>query len=339
MGVRIALKGEMGVTLHTGDLDFGDIVRYAREAEALGYEGFWVTEENGKEAFCLLSMLAQATTRIRLATGIVNFYSRSPMSLAMGASTIYRLSGGRFALGLGTGGVGFTVRGHGMQIEKPVARARESLEIVRGFLTQKRFSYQGRWLNVRDFHLREGPLEGELPIYLAALGPQMVRAAARHYDGFIMNWPSDEAIAEYRSLASSEASKAGRDPKDVKILTLLMTVGDPTDAASVDAMRRGLAFYCASPHYLHIAEVSGLGRQARKVKEVWEARDYTAAARLVTDQMVEKLSLCGTLEQCRKRLRSMIDGGVYPIIYPVPRHDRVVDDHIETARLAASYLE
>src|SRR5439155_6387913 len=125
---------EMGATLHTGDLSFEEISRYAREAEALGYEGFWLTEENGKEAFSLLSLLARDTTRIRLATGIVNFYSRSPMTLAMGARTIDRLSGGRFALGLGTGGIGFTVRGHGIPIEKPVARAREVVEIVRGFL-------------------------------------------------------------------------------------------------------------------------------------------------------------------------------------------------------------
>ena len=67
------MQGEMGVTLHTGDLEFGEITRYAREAEALGYEGVWLTEENGKEAFALLALLARETTRIRLATGIINF--------------------------------------------------------------------------------------------------------------------------------------------------------------------------------------------------------------------------------------------------------------------------
>ena len=329
---------EMGVTLHTADLDFEDIARYAREAEALGYEGFWLTEENGKEAFSLLSLLARDTRRIRLATGIVNFYSRSPMTLAMSARTIDRLSGGRFALGLGTGGIGFTVRGHGIPIKKPVARAREVVEIVRGFLTQKRFSYDGQWYRVDAFHLREEPLERPLPIYLSALGPQMVRAAARHYDGFIMNWPTDEAIAEYQAIVNREAAAVGRDPREVKILTLMMTVGDPDDPASVDAMRRGLAFYCASPHYQHIAEISGLGPQAREIKAVWETRDYAAAAGLVTDAMVEKLSLCGTAEQCRQRLRSMIQRGVYPIIYPIPRQDQVVEDHFQTIRRAASYL-
>ena len=99
----------IGATLHTGDMGMDDILRYAREAESLGYEGFWVTEESGKEAFSTLALLANATKRIRLGTGIVNFYSRTPTLLAMGASTIYRLSGGRFELGLGSGGVGFSL--------------------------------------------------------------------------------------------------------------------------------------------------------------------------------------------------------------------------------------
>src|SRR5947207_15362578 len=113
------MQAEMGVTLHTGDLGFDEITRYAREAEALGYEGFWLTEESGKEAFALLALLAQATSRITLATGILNYYSRTPTLLAMGASTIYRLSGGRFAPGLGAGGVGFPVRGPGIEDGRP----------------------------------------------------------------------------------------------------------------------------------------------------------------------------------------------------------------------------
>ncbi len=333
------MNGEMGVCLHTGDLEFDQIVRYAREAERLGYEGFWVTEESGKEAFALLALLARETERIKLGTGIVNFYARSPMLLAMGASTLYRLSHGRFThFGLGTGGIGFTVQGHGVPIEKPVARAREVLDIVRLFLTEKRFSYEGRWHQVKNFRLREGPLDVHLPIYLAALGPRMVKVAAQKYDGFIMNWPTAEAVAEYRAVVAREAAAVGREPSDVKLFTLLMTVADPNDPASIDAMRRGLAFYCASEHYLHIADISGLGPQARRVKEVWETRDYKAAAGLVTDEMVAKFSLFGTPERCRQELRRLLDAGVYPIIYPVPRHDRMVEDHFETARLAASYL-
>jgi alkanesulfonate monooxygenase SsuD/methylene tetrahydromethanopterin reductase-like flavin-dependent oxidoreductase (luciferase family) len=331
------MRHEMGITLHTGDMGMDDILRYAQEAESLGYEGFWLTEESGKEAFAVLAVLARATKRIRLATGIVNFYSRSPTLLAMGASTIHRLSGGRFALGLGSGGVGFMERGHGIKTERPLARARETVEIVRGLLTSKRFSYDGQWFTPRDFHLREGPVDGAIPLYLAALNPKMVGVASRVADGFIANWLTEESLQEYQGIIQREATAAGRDPKQVKILTLTMTCVDPNDEAAMTAMRRGLAFYCASEHYHHIAEISGFGRQAKEIKAVWETGDFKGASRMVTDVMCEKFGLAGSRDACRKRLRWMLDAGVYPIIYPLPRHDRMVEDHFATIRLAAEY--
>jgi probable F420-dependent oxidoreductase len=323
--------------LHTGDLGVDAILRYAREAESLGYEGFWLTEESGKEAFALLALLARATQRIRLGTGIVSFYSRTPTLLAMGASTIHRLSGGRFALGLGTGGIGFMERGHGIAIERPLRRAREAVAIVRGLLTSRRFSYEGSWFRVRDFHLREGPVDGPIPVYLSALNPKMVGVAAQVADGLISNWLTEEALEEFRAIIRREAAAAGRDPREVRILTLLMTCVDPGDEGAVSAMRRGLAFYCASPHYHHIAEVSGFGREAKQVKAAWDAGDFEGASRLVTDTMVEKFSLTGSPEACMRRLGRMLEAGVYPIVYPVPRRHRMVEDHFDTIRLAAQY--
>jgi len=281
--------------------------------------------------------LARATQRIRLGTGIVSVYTRTPTLLAMGASTIHRLSGGRFALGLGTGGIGFVERGHGLRLERPLARVRETVAIVRGLLTQPRFSYTGRWFHIRDFRLREGPLDGTLPIYLSALNPRMVALAARIADGLISNWPTEESIAELQAIIQREARAAGRDPGAVKILTLLMTCPDPADPAAVDAMRRGVAFYCASPHYHHIAEVSGLGPEVKRVYEVWQTGDFAAASRLVSDHMVEKFSLTGSPEACRRKLRWLLDAGVYPIVYPIPRRDRMVEDHLAAIRLVARY--
>jgi alkanesulfonate monooxygenase SsuD/methylene tetrahydromethanopterin reductase-like flavin-dependent oxidoreductase (luciferase family) len=319
--------------LHTGDLTFDELIQFAKAAEVQGYERFWLTEESGKEAFSLLALLARETPGIALGTSIVNFYSRTPTLLAMASRTIWDLTNGRFALGIGTGGVGFMVRGHGTGIPRPIARGRESVRIIRGLLTQKRFSYEGEFFQVKDFHLREGPIDGRLPIYVAALGPQMVRLAAQEFDGFIMNWPTAEAVSEYREAVRKAATEAGRDPGEVRILSLTMTVADPNDASSIDAMRRGLAFYCASEHYRHIADVSGFGDQARKVYEVWQTGDFKKASSLVTDGMVEKFSVTNA-----KELKRILDDGVYPIIYPVPRHDRMLEDHIETGRVAMSYV-
>jgi len=102
-------------------------------------------------------------------------------------------------------------------------------------------------------------------------------------------------------------------------------------------MRRGLAFYCASPHYHHVARVSGLIEQVERVKQAWDSGDLATASDLVTDEMVDKFSLTGSTQACRAKLRRMLDVGVYPIIYPLPRRDRVVEDHFAAIRLAAEY--
>jgi len=331
------MLGQIGMMLHTGDLSVDEIVQLARTAESLGYEGFWLTEESGKEAFAILGVLARETERINLGTSIVNFYSRSPMLLAMGASTIYRMSGGRFThYGLGSGGIGFMEQGHGIKMERPLARAKEVVDIVRGYLTSERFSYEGQWFSPKNFHLREGPLPEPIPLYLSALGPKMVGQAARIADGLITNWLTEESYELYAGIIKKEAEAVGRDPKEVKLLSLTMAAGE--DAASVDAMRRGLAFYFASPHYHPIAEVSGYGKQAREIQAVWQTRDYAAASRLVTDEIVEKFAVMGSPEIRARKLRWMMDLGVYPIMYPIMRHGHTVDDHFLVAELSASYL-
>jgi len=331
------MLGDIGVMLHTGDLSVDEIVRFARAAESLGYEGFWLTEESGKEAFSILGVLARETERINLGTSIVNFYSRTPMLLAMGASTIYRMSNGRFKhYGLGSGGIGFMEQGHGIKMERPLVRAKEVIDIVRGYLTSERFSYEGQWFNPKNFHLREGPLPEPMPLYLSALGPKMVGLAARIADGLITNWLTEESYEMYYAIIKKEAESVGRDPKSVKIFSLTMIAGE--DEASVEAMRRGLAFYFASPHYHPIAEVSGYGKEAKEIQAVWQTRDYAAASRLVTDDIVEKFAVMGSPEQRAKKLRWMMDLGVYPIMYPIMRHGHTVEDHFLVAELTAKYL-
>ena len=328
----------MGFMCHTGDLGWDDLVSWVQEGERLGYSAFCTTEESGKNAFALLAVLARATSKINLATTIVSFYTRTPTLLAMSARSIHELSGGRFGpLGLGTGGIGFMHRGHGIEIERPLARAKESIEIVRGLLTQKTFSYDGQWFKPRHFHLREGPIEQRIPIWLAGLGPKMVGTAAKVADGVVSNWLTEESLAEYREIIDESARTVGRDPSEVQIATLLMVCADPTDDAAVFAARRGLAFYCASEHYLHIADLCGLGEEARVVKRVWEERDFDRATRLVSDRLLEKFCLCGTPEENAKRIRWHFDNGVYPVIYPLPRHARMVEDHHATIRLAAEW--
>lgn len=359
---KVKKLGNIGVTLlNTGDMTMPDILRYAQEAEQLGYEGFWTTEGDGKDPFALLALAAHGTQHISLGTSIVSFYSRTPTLLAIGASTLYRMSGGRFRhFGIGTGGVYFTERGHGVKIERPVRRARETIEIIRGLLvdpevsqqsrqidarpidvrqnssTHQRFSYNGELFQLRDFRLMEGPLDGDLSIYVSAIGPNMVKLAARYANGIVTNGLTEEAYERYQALVRDEARRTGQELPMPHFFTLLMMGVESSDA--FEAVRRSLTFFFASAHYYPIMEASGYAEQARQIQLHWRSGDFVAASRVVTDTMVEKFAVMGSPAQRRQKLQGMMKRGIYPILYPVWRPGHTVDDYFEIIHLAARYL-
>jgi len=327
----------MGATLHTGDMSMEDIISYAQTAESMGLDGFWLTEESGKEAFAVLGVLAQHTQKIALGTAIINFYSRSPTLIAMGTSTIDRLSAGRMRLGLGTGGIGFMQRGHGIEIQKPLERAREYIGIIRRLVAGERITYEGKWFHPSNFRLREGPYRKNVEIYLSALNPMMTQLAAEIADGFIANCITEEYLKELRENIRIGAARSGRDPAAVKILTLTMTCVEPDDEEALLAMKKGLALYCASPHYHHIFGLSGFLEEAQRIKAIWETGDFDGAAKAMSTRMVETFTVTGSAAHCRRRLQFHMENGVYPIIYPLPRRGRVLEDMQAALRLAVEY--
>ncbi len=327
-----------GVTIHSGDHSLKDILAYGRVAEKLGYDGFWLTEESGKEAFSVLSLLSKATRKIRIGTGIVNIYSRTPTLLAMSTSTLDEISQSRAFLGLGTGGIGFITRGHGLQIIDPINRMKEYVTLIRKLIAWERFSYDGTYFHIKEFQLRQRPPRREVPIYLAGLNPKMQQLAGEVADGTIVNMLTDEGIKEIRENIRIGAERSGRDPSKIGIYTLSMTLcGKEEDA--MEAMKKTVAFYCASPHYHHILSGAGYGDDAKRIKELWDQNKHDEALKLVSDELVKSVTLSGTPREIRKRIREYISAGVYPIVYPIVRHETVWKDTIYAMKAAAGKLQ
>lgn len=358
------MLGQMGVSLvNTGDLSMEEIIQYAQEAEALGYEGFWVGEGDGKETFAVLAAVALNTRTIRLGTGDVNFYSRTPTLLAMGAATISRMSAGRFIhYGIGTGGGSWMEAAHGIPLDRPLQRAKEMVDILRGTLTPdpaqtlsspvvglpsdavvrgspvRRFSYPGKIYQMFQFRLREGPPEVLPRIYLSALGPKMIALSARVADGVISNGLSEASYYRYREIFEREAPAVGRDPDDIKLYTLTMTTADDS-GESLDALRKCLTYFFGAPHFYPIMEASGYGPAVQELRQVWRTEGILAASRLVTDEMMEAFAVVGSPEQRRQKMRWMLDRHVYPILYPVCREESVKEDCFTTMRFVAQYMQ
>src|SRR5258708_24300585 len=160
------------------------VVAYVQEADKLGYDTVWVAEAYGWDAFTICTQLACSTQRIKIGTGIVNVFSRSPALIAQTAGSLDLISNGRFILGLGTSGHQVIEGWHRVKFEGGVRRIRETMEIVRLVLKRERLNYEGE-----IFHLGMGlklithPIRDAIPISLATLTPTVVALAGETADG------------------------------------------------------------------------------------------------------------------------------------------------------------
>src|SRR3989440_11857130 len=145
-------------------------LRAAQLADELGYDSFWVPEAWGYEISTLLTEMALATRHIRLGTGILNVYSRSPGLIAMTAATLDELSEGRFILGLGPSGKNVIEGFHARKFDKPLTQVRDVIKIVRTLLSGGKLSEAGAELQeYRPFKLEMKATRPYIPIYVAAL--------------------------------------------------------------------------------------------------------------------------------------------------------------------------
>jgi alkanesulfonate monooxygenase SsuD/methylene tetrahydromethanopterin reductase-like flavin-dependent oxidoreductase (luciferase family) len=173
------------VAPYWSDLKTEELVETARLAEELGYHSIWVPEMWGRDAFSILGLIAANTKRIKLSTGIIPVFSRSPAVIAQTAATLDEISGGRMMLGLGTSGPAVIENWHGVPFDKPLQRTREYVEIIKMILGGGRVDYEGEIFSLKGFRLQFQPLRSVIPVLVAAIGPRNVRLAGESADGWI----------------------------------------------------------------------------------------------------------------------------------------------------------
>src|SRR4051794_30290862 len=168
-----------------------DNLALAQEAERLGYSVVWAAEAYGSDAATVLSWVAAQTTRIDVGSAIFQIPARTPTMTAMTAATLDVLSGGRFRLGLGVSGPQVSEGWYGVKFDKPLARTREYVEVIRMAMRRERVDHQGtNWtLPLPDgpgkaLKLTVHPVREHIPLYIAAVGPRNLELAGEIADGW-----------------------------------------------------------------------------------------------------------------------------------------------------------
>jgi alkanesulfonate monooxygenase SsuD/methylene tetrahydromethanopterin reductase-like flavin-dependent oxidoreductase (luciferase family) len=217
-------------------LSFGELRDVAAEAKRLGFESLWTPAGGVPDAFHVCAAWA-LDTGLRTGISVVPAARMwTPLALSAQAGTLAQLSGGSFVLGMGTGGYGSQFWQSVGLPDRPIAVMRRYVQTVRSLLAGEPATSDGLTLGPPSMWLGADDLR-PVPLYIAALGPQMLRLAGEVADGALLNWATPERIAASRSLVDAGAARADRQAGEVP-LTMYIRVCVDDD---VPAARRAFA--------------------------------------------------------------------------------------------------
>jgi alkanesulfonate monooxygenase SsuD/methylene tetrahydromethanopterin reductase-like flavin-dependent oxidoreductase (luciferase family) len=254
MRIGAGLDGRLG-------LPFDELRQAGREAARLGFESLWTPAGGVPDAFHVCAAWSQDSP-VRTGISVVPAARMwGPLALAAQAATVGEISGGRFVLGIGTGGYGPGFWASAGLPDRPIAVMRDYLTVVRGLLGGETVTYAGPALRVQNASLGAPGLPG-VPVYLGALGPQMLRLAGELADGALLNWATPDRIAQSRRLVAEGAVRAGRDPAEVPLTMYIRVCVDDDEAAARQALgRQVLGYAMAMPGTPPTAGYRGLFTQ------------------------------------------------------------------------------
>jgi len=316
-----------------GNLDRERIFEEAKAADESGVHSIWVAEAWGRDAFTMLTQLAERTRQIQLATGIVNIFSRTPAALAQHFATLDELSGGRMIIGLGTSGAQVIEDFHGIPFDRSMRRLREYVEVINLIIAGTPLNYEGEIFKLgRGFTLRFDPVRKHIPIVLATMNPASVRQTARIADGWLPIWTPIERIAEEVKRFRDTAAKAGRDPQSL----IVRSPGGITITKDVERAKQGVAgsfaFYVSRMgvfYYQHLSRL-GYADDVAAIKGAWENKGGSkAGTSAVTEDLQQAVGfVTDSIDAARERIAEQEAAGI-------DVHDVhvITDDNHERARI------
>ncbi len=319
------MSGEgQNVSMKTDAIIHGDLTNAEvaiRRAEDAGFDGV-VSAEISHDPFLPLVLGASATERVDLITGIAVAFARNPMSTAVIANDINRLSNGRFVLGLGSQIKPHITKRFSMPWSDPAARMREFVLAIRaiwaswndGTPLAFRGEYYKHTLMTPMFD--QGRNEcGDPRIYVAAVGPAMTTIAGEVADGLMAHGfttPSYLRNVTMINLAKGlERSNRSRGQVEVTVPIMSAIGRDESEIApKLAALRQQLAFYGSTPAYRGVLEYHGWGDVGDELNRLSKQGEWVAMGDLITDDMLKEFAVVGDLESVGAEIKQKFGGVV-----------------------------
>jgi 5,10-methylenetetrahydromethanopterin reductase len=311
-----------------------DAIKYVQYAESRGFEAVWQAESRlVRDAIVPMAAFAATTSRIKVASGVINNWTRNAAVIAATYLTLDDLAPDRIICGIGAWWDPLAQK-VGIHRSKPLLAMREVVTVVRDLLARKRVTFHGEFVHLDDVELdvvhgRKEPRN--VPIYIGATGPQMMALTGEIADGVVLNYLVSPRYNE-GALAQLEkgAKLAGRKLDDIDRPQLVVCSVDKERKKALDGARKLVTQYLGQQP--HIMKASGVSQALLdEIAQVltWPATEeqIEEAMRLVPDDVVQMITASGTPEEVKAKVREyMAYGATCPILYPLGSDVRLMID-------------
>jgi 5,10-methylenetetrahydromethanopterin reductase len=296
----------IGIEL-TPEYPLDRVVDLAERAEDAGYDAVFTScHYNNRDPFQALARIAKRTDGVALGPGVANPYETHPVALAARVATLDEGSGGRAICGIGAGDRS-TLRALDVTRDAPLNRVRETMEVARALWRGEQVTHDGTFAATDAALNFAERVRDDLPVYVGGQGPDMLRMAAKHADGALINGshPDDLAWAAERIAEGRAARTKNAGPFRALAYASVSVAADAEAARS--AARPPVSFIAGSAA-APVLERHGIDRErAAAIGEAIETGRFTDAFDAVTPAMVDAFAAAGTVDTVADRLASLLE--------------------------------
>ncbi len=297
-------------------------VELAIRAEAAGFDSVFTIEFFNRHGYVPLGAIAQATSRIRIGTGIANAFTRTPLLHASAAMDLDELSQGRMGIGLGSATRRMNEDWYDVPFSAPAKRMRELVALLRGAFSAAEgggFHWQGDFWNIRvPIYSRPHAARETIPIWIAAVNRGMIAAAGTVADGLVghpiasRRWHREVTTPGLRK--AEEA--AGQEPGTCALKPYVMTSIQEEREDAVRDAKQQIGFYFTTALYHTILDLHGMREIGERCRAALRTFDIGAMADAVPDALVEEIAIACTPDEAVDRLAQWKELTDEPLLYP-----------------------
>ena len=295
-----------------------EMIELARLADEARMESLWMSDHLCFRDSLTTSMaLLASTERIKVAPAPISPYSRAPIISAMSLATMEEFAPGRVIASPGTGNAA-ALKEAGIESPRPLKTMREYVDILRRLLKGDSVDYQGEMFQLNGPKMGFAP-STPIPMYVTAVRPRMLQLAGEIGDGVLLSGGCSPAyIARCVTEIQNGAAKAGKVVSNVDVAGFITAAVSENPREAIDANKLFLAYIFRNTHHADNIRLGGGKVDQEELAAAVGKRDWDAAKKYITDDVVFAHSIAGTADDCRGQLQAFVNGGLnLPVLLPM----------------------